>query len=248
MKTCFDLVYGADPKVHVLGLYLPETEQFPVFIYFHGDGLEAGDKPEAEFFAQQLTEKNIAVASVRYRMYPDAKFPDFIEDCAQSVKWIIDNIGTYGKCSGIFVGGSSAGGYLSMMLCFDSHYLKDAGVQPDQVTGYIHNAGQPTSHFNVLREQGIDTRRIIVDQTAPLYFVGMEDHYSPMLFLAADHDMENRLEQTELMMSTLRHFRYDESTFHFVKLHADHCSYIRPAEDGVSLFGKICARFIKENL
>ena len=103
MKTCFDLVYGADPKVHVLDLYLPETEQFPVFIYFHGGGLEAGDKPEAEFFAQQLTEKNIAVASVRYRMYPDAKFPDFIEDCAQSVKWIIDNIGTYGKLFSVSV-------------------------------------------------------------------------------------------------------------------------------------------------
>ena len=45
--------------------------------------------------------------------------------------------------------------------------------------GFIHDAGQPTSHFNVLKELGKDSKRIIVDETAPMYFVGMDETYSP---------------------------------------------------------------------
>ena len=38
------------------------------------------------------------------------------------------------------------------MLCFDEKYLKAVGMLPTDIAGYIHDAGQPTSHFNVLKE------------------------------------------------------------------------------------------------
>ena len=82
----------------------------------------------------------------------------------------------------ILVGGSSAGGYISMMLCFDNKYLKKHGINPSDITGYIHDSGQPTSHFTVLNHSGTDPRRVIVEERAPLYFVGLEKSYSPMLF------------------------------------------------------------------
>jgi hypothetical protein len=60
----------------------------------------------------------------------------------------------------------------------------------------------------VLKELGKDSKRIIVDETAPMYFVGMDETYSPMLFIVSDDDMFGRYEQTMLMLSTLRHFGY----------------------------------------
>ncbi len=234
--------YGVDPQINVLDLYLPQKSTYPVFVYFHGGGLENGDKDECLPFAEQLVEAGIAVASVRYRMYPEAHYPDFIEDCAIALAWVDKNV----HHSGIYMGGSSAGGYLSMMLCYDGRYLDAMEVPQEHIGGYIHNAGQPTAHFNVLRERGLDTRRILVDETCPLFFVGTAKEYKPQLFIVSDHDIENRLEQTELMLSTLRHFRYDDGKIQYVKLHGDHCADVRQTDaDGKNLLGKLVTNFIK---
>lgn len=133
-----------------------------------------------------------------------------------------------------------------MMLCFDKKYLNNAGVRRDNIDGYIHDAGQPTSHFNILREKGLDTRRIIVDESAPIYFVGLESDYPPMLFIISDNDMQNRLEQTHLMISTLKHFGYDMSKIKYKLMNSDHCGYVsRFDEDGANVFGKLLIEFIK---
>ena len=186
MITHSDIEYK---KNLVLDLHLPENEEFDLFIYFHGGGLERGTHKRAEVFAKTLAKNNIATASVEYSLYPTAKYPDFITDCAQAVKWLKDNISNYGKCKRVFVGGSSAGGYISMMLCFDDRYLKTHGINPTDIDFYIHDAGQPTAHFNVLKEFGKDSRRLIVDETSPMYYVGKQEKYAPMLFIISDEDM-----------------------------------------------------------
>ena len=52
MRTYFDLLYAGE---QALDLYLPEEEDFDLFIYFHGGGLEKGDKKDASKFAKDLT-------------------------------------------------------------------------------------------------------------------------------------------------------------------------------------------------
>ncbi len=241
-----DIVYDEKHDLK-MKIYLPDdSRDFDVFVYFHGGGLENGSRGAADLFAEDLTNKNIAVVSVDYRLYNDAKFPDFLVDSANSIAWVKANMQKYGSVRRMFVGGSSAGGYISMMLCFDKRYLLDAGVCPDDIAGYIHDAGQPTSHFNVLREKGIDTRRIIVDETAPLYFIGMEKEYPPMMIVVSDNDMENRYEQTELVMSTLRHFRYDMSKVTYKVMNSTHCGYLnKKDENGNNLFADLVLEFIQ---
>lgn len=249
MKTFTDIIYNEHGQV--LDLYLPESNKFDaVFLYFHGGGLEAGSKNGCATFTPYLVEHNIAVASANYRMYPDAKFPDFIEDSADAVAWVKDHISEYGCCDKLYIGGSSAGGYLTMMLCFDERYLGKHGIKPTDLAGYVHDAGQPTSHFNVLREKGIDTRRIIVDETAPLYFIGLNGNdCSPMLFLVSDNDIKNRLEQTMLVLSTMKHFEYDMSKIDHMVLHGGHCHQIKEIdENGDNVFGKLILDFIHKTL
>ncbi|MBQ7373745.1 MAG: alpha/beta hydrolase [Clostridia bacterium] len=236
MISISDLEYK---KGLFLDLHLPESREFDLFVYFHGGGLTSGSRKGVEIFAKTLAKRNIATASVDYSLYPNAKFPDFIKDCALSIRWLKDNIAKYGICNRVFVGGSSAGGYISMMLCFDDKYLNGVGLTPTDIAGYIHDAGQPTAHFNVLLEYGVDSRRIIVDKTAPLYFVGLAKKYSPILFIVSDNDLPCRYEQTMLMIKTLERFGYKDSVFlEIVK--GNHVEYVEKAdENGDGILGNI---------
>ena len=229
MKKILDIYYTKEKHpMQMLDIYLPEAESFPVFVYFHGGGLEHGSRA-AGTYGELLTAKGVALVSVEYRMYPDAKYPDFIEDCAAAVAWVKSNISQYGTPEGIYVGGSSAGGYLSMMLCFDQKYLGVHGIDPLEIAGWFHDAGQPTKHFNVLKYEGEDSRRIIVDETAPLYHIGTAEKHSPMRFIVSDSDMENRYEQTMLVLSTMKHFGY--TGYDYRLMHGTHCHYTK-AKDG----------------
>jgi len=245
MRSFLDITYGkAGHELQKLDIHLPEAESFPVFVYFHGGGLTRGDKGGYPDLIRYLTGHGIALVSANYRMYPNAAYPDFLMDAAEAVAWVFQNIHTYGKAKGIFVGGSSAGGFLSQMLCFDKRWLAEWGIAPMDIAGFVHDAGQPTCHFNVLKERGGDSRRVIVDESAPLYHVGEDAQYPPMLIIVSDDDMQNRYEQTMLLVSTLAHFGY-EKTVQFKIMNSTHCAYIYQAdESGKNIFGELVSRFI----
>lgn len=245
MKKTENIVYGDLDSVHKLDLYLPDHSVSSLFVYFHGGGLEAFDKNVADVFAPYLTTRGIAVVSANYRMYPSAKFPDFICDVAQVVSWANKYMREELGCDRLYVGGSSAGAYLSMMLCFDRRYLANVGLDNSVISGYFHDAGQPTAHFNVLKYADIDSRRIIVDETAPLYYIGLEKEYPPMRFIVSDNDMKNRYEQTMLMLSTLSHFGY--KNYDHIVMHGKHCEYCSKInEKGEGILGQMIYDFIKQ--
>lgn len=176
-----------------------------------------------------LTSKGIALASADYRMYPNAKYPDFIEDTVSAIAFLKE-FGEHQKIfSDLYVGGSSAGAYLTMMAYFDSRYLERHGIKPDDIRGWFFDAGQPTVHFNVLRERGMDTRLVRIDEAAPLYFVDRDKETanpSKLMFIVSEHDIENRLEQIRLMLKTLEIFGYDMSRVTFKLMTGyEHCGY-----------------------
>lgn len=248
MKKYLHIEYSdVCPKYNYLDLYLPDGDCKAVFVYMHGGGLIVPEPHNLKChpFIVDLCANGVGVATIEYRGFPRFKYPDFIEDGAAAVAWVKDHIKEYVDCDKIFVGGSSAGGYLSMMLCFDKKYLGIYDIEPTDIAGFIHDAGQPTAHFNVLKSRGIDSRRIIVDETAPLYHIGRDPEYPPMIFIVSDNDMENRYEQTMLVMSTLKHFRYDESKYSLEVRKGTHCHYTS-LDDGV--FSGIVENFINNNL
>lgn len=246
MKTLEAVPYvpGASDD-RLLDVFLPDAERFPVLVYFHGGGIEAGTRRDLAL-VPHLVERGVAVVSADYRMYPHAVYPEFIRDAAAAVAWVHNNLGAYGADGRLFVGGSSAGSYLSQMLCFDKKYLVPHGLDPDSFAGFIHDAGQPTVHFNVLRERGIDARRVMVDEAAPLYHVTENPSYPPMLFLVSDHDMPGRFEQIQLMYATLREMGNDMSKIHLRLMeNSRHCEYVEKKDArGNSIFGAILYDFI----
>jgi len=254
MKKFSDINYtGIDYQVTkadsrtLLDLYVPDdaSPETPVVVWFHGGGITGGSKEgDPGLICRRLSECGIASISANYRMYPDAKYPDFIEDAAAAVAWCKTNITQYtGGTGRIFVGGESAGGYLSMMLCFDRSYLLKHGIDPDtDIAGWIHGGGQPTAHFNVLAERGIDPKRVVVDESAPLYHID-RDTFAPMLLLTSTNDIPGRMRQNQLVEATLRHFGYTgKADLHIIE--GGHCSYCHPEKDGSIIVVEMIKDFI----
>ena len=85
---------------------------------------------------------------------------------------------------------------------------------------------------------------MIIDESAPLYHITDERSYPPMLVIVSDNDMENRYEQTMLLMSTLKHFGHTENVTLQV-MHGRHCAYVKKTdENGDSILGKLVLELI----
>ncbi len=237
-----ELTYDEEYRLK-LDLYPAVTDGSPLFVYIHGGGLEAGSRKDNADLFINLQANGISTASLDYRMYPAAKFPDFIEDCAKAIAFLTD----YNNFTKIIIGGSSARAYLSMMLLFDKSYLGRYGLDPLKFDGWLLDAGQPTTHFNILRERGLDTRLVRIDEAAPLYHIS--EDFKPVradgklpyiLNLAASNDMPCRLEQLKLLDATLRHFGYPKDRLRFEYMNGfSHCEY-----NNKPIFGSIIADFV----
>ena len=99
----------------------------------------------------------------------------------------------------------------------------------------------------MLRERGVDSRKAVIDDAAPLYHIGESEKYPPMKFIVSDNDMPGRYEQTMLVIATLKQFEYDMSDIEHVVMHGEHVWYGGTLDDeGISIYGKLIGDFIKK--
>ena len=213
-------------------LYLPDgTDTCPLIIYFYGGSLKKGAK-EGNRLARAAVEAGYAVAVPDYRLIPEVSYPAFIEDAADAVCAVMRGMEQYtDRVSRIFVGGHSAGAYLSMMLAFDRHYLDVRGIDRSKIAGWLFISGQPTTHFSVLESRGMDKRAVIIDDTAALWYV-RSDVGEPALIVTCDADLACRREQNYLLLATLKRFGYT-SLLRFADIqNCSHGGLVKPDENG----------------
>lgn len=213
-------------------LYLPESAGSALYIFFHGGSLMGGEPSDDTALFEALNKDGIAVASAGYRVYPDAVFPDFIIDAARAVVAICRDVKSYGTFDKIYIGGSSAGAYIAMMLFFDKSYLAEYGFSRDNFDGFIFDAGQPTTHFSVLANSGQDERLVRIDKAAPIFYINKDlDYKGRIKIIVADSDMPGRLEQNLLLKRTMLMFGFDEKRIEFDVMNGfGHCGYCGEAE------------------
>lgn len=217
-----------------LDIYLPAgpAKDFPIFVWFHGGGISGGDKaakPE-QAAARRLAAHGIAVVAANYRLSPKAKFPAYLEDAAQAVRWTADHAAELGADpQRIYVSGYSAGGYLATMLALDGHFLRDAGVE--DVAGFISMSGQMTTHFTVRAETGLPKNTVIVNEAAPLAHV--KPGAPRLLLLCGDDDFPARLEENQFLSAALHRVAKNPPVPLVVVKNRNH--------------GTILARFLEDN-
>ena len=189
-----------------LDLYLPaEQPAFATLVWFHGGGLTGGAKDDAATIkiAQSLARVGVAVAAANYRLSPKASYPAYVEDAAAACAWVQKHIAEKGgDARRVFVGGHSAGGYLTAMLAMDARYLQKHGLSPTNFAGYIPVSGQLMTHYTVRAERGISRYNITADDAAPIRFARADT--APLLVLYADKDMATRAEENHFFVSVLQ--------------------------------------------
>ncbi|MBQ8374242.1 MAG: alpha/beta hydrolase [Clostridia bacterium] len=233
-----------------LDCYFPETKGFPVIVYFHGGGLETGDKAQTAIveIAERFVQNGYGFVSVNYRMYTSGgKYPDYLCDGADSIAFVKNHLSQYGGNGEIFVAGKSAGAWISLMLCLNGKYLSDVGIEPLSIGCWIIDSAQATSHFNVLKyEKGEDPSAQRIDEYAPLYYVGQSTEFSKMLLFFYEDDMPCRPEQNRLFYKAIKTF-HPEAEIDYMELPGGHCyGSSRKDEDGEYRFVKETLRWLKK--
>jgi acetyl esterase/lipase len=91
----------------------------PTLVYYHMGGCVIGDLETCHAFCSQIALRSgCLVVSVDYRLAPEHKFPAAVDDAVASFRWVRDNAKSLGGNPAIVaVGGDSAGGYLSAVIC-----------------------------------------------------------------------------------------------------------------------------------
>lgn len=95
------------------------TTQAPALIYIHGGGWVIGDLDTHDSLCRDLARNTpCVVISVDYRLAPEAPFPAAVDDCVAAFRWAHAQAHTLGiDPARIAVGGDSAGGNLSAVVC-----------------------------------------------------------------------------------------------------------------------------------
>jgi acetyl esterase/lipase len=183
-----DVAYGALPR-QKLDIYRPAGAAFaPVVVFFYGGGWNSGNKSMYPFVAATLARQGNVVVVPDYRLYPEVRFPAFLQDCAKAVAWIqahLPEIG--GDPQRVFLMGHSAGAYNAAMLALNPAYLQAAGTSRDKIAGVIGLAGP----YDFLPITGADVKPIFATvgdgpESQPITYV--DGHAPPMLLLAGSAD------------------------------------------------------------
>lgn len=169
-----------------LDIYYPSaSKDFATVVWFHGGGLEKGNKEIPE----ELINQGIAVVAANYRLSPHVKAPTYIDDAAAAVAWTFQNIESYGgNKNKIFVSGHSAGGYLASMVGLDKSWLARYQIDANQIAGLIPFSGHTITHFTIRKEKGIPDTQVIVDSLAPLNHTRADA--PPLLLITGDRELE----------------------------------------------------------
>jgi acetyl esterase/lipase len=129
-----EIAYGEGAR-HKLDVYVPTAaaNPAPVVIFFYGGGWIAGDKDMYLFVGQAFASRGFVTVIPDYRLYPEARYPAFLQDGAASVRWTVDHISELGgDPKHIYLAGHSAGAYIAAMLNLDRRWLGDVGIDPRQ--------------------------------------------------------------------------------------------------------------------
>lgn len=187
LTVTHNVAYGDLPR-QKLDIYRPaHAGPAPVVVFFYGGAWNSGNKGMYPFVAATLARQGNVVVVPDYRLYPEVRFPAFLQDCAQAVAWTqkhLQQIG--GDPDRVFLMGHSAGAYNAVMLALDPAYLAHAGTSRRSLAGVIGLAGP----YDFLPITGKDVRAVFstVGDGPESQPVTYADGAAPPLLLLAGSD------------------------------------------------------------
>ncbi len=123
--------FGTEPRQR-LDIYRPAgTGPFPVMVFLYGGAWDSGDRAMYRFVGDAFAARGILTVIPDYRLWPEVRYPVFLQDCALALAWTRANVAGYGgHASAPALIGHSAGAYNAAMLALDPSLLGDVGLSP----------------------------------------------------------------------------------------------------------------------
>ena len=205
-----NVAYGPDPE-QVLDVY-PAQQPGPhrLVIFVHGGGWVMGGKQGGHKIADALNQAGYAVASIGYRLVPHTDVSGSVEDVARATAYLLHHASEFAINPRRFaLMGHSSGAHLVALLGTDQRYLRQAGVDPRDLSAVITLDGVFDVPSNLSRHP--DETRQEVFGTNPAEWT----RYSPVSYVATMqahpafcllHEDTNRrfIEQAESFETVLR--------------------------------------------
>ncbi|MBX3622355.1 MAG: alpha/beta hydrolase [Rhizobacter sp.] len=160
--------YGEGPRQR-LDVYRPDHAAppggWPVVVFFYGGSWNNGERRDYRFIGEALAARGVLTLIPDYRLYPEVRYPDFLDDSARALAWGLREAARLGgNPRRVFVMGHSAGAYNAAMLALDARWLAHFGQSPQALAGWVGLAGP----YDFLPIQNPDVK--------PVFF---HPHYPP---------------------------------------------------------------------
>lgn len=114
----------------------------PVLVFIYGGGWNSGRRSLYRFLGRAYAAKGFTVAIPDYRLHPEVRFPDFVDDAALALRWVADQIGEYGgDPARLHLMGHSAGAHTGALLSLDKRHLSAVDLSPSHIKSFTGVAG-----------------------------------------------------------------------------------------------------------
>ena len=200
------LAFGPGPR-QKLDIYVPSglTAPAPVVLFFYGGGWQGGDRIDYLAFGQAFASAGMVAVVADYRLYPQVKYPVFVEDAARALGFVRAHAAQYGgDPERIFITGHSAGAYNAVMLASEPKFLAAEGGGLDWIRGVIGIAG-PYNFLPMSDPVYVDMFHGTNNtDSMPVHHV--DGPRPPMLLISGSDDHTVRLSNTNDMSERLGRF------------------------------------------
>lgn len=144
-KRTTDTAYGPLSR-HRLDIYQPTASDHSgssaIVVYVYGGSWKSGERGYYRFVGEALSSLGFVVVIPDYRLFPEVRFPAFVDDIALAIAWAREHAREIGgDPDRIVLVGHSAGAHIAALISVDRRYLDHAGVPPTAIRGLIGLAG-----------------------------------------------------------------------------------------------------------
>ena len=134
VKIVRDISYGPDERHRLDVFHMGDATDCPVLVFVHGGGFVMGDKytegsPFYDNVGDFAARRGCVGVTMTYRLAPAHQWPAGPEDVAGVVRWIRENIASYGGDPGkIVLSGQSAGAvHVASYVGHSDHHVGPGG-------------------------------------------------------------------------------------------------------------------------
>ncbi len=141
-------------------------------VFFYGGAWDSGNKDLYRFVGRAFALEGYRVIIPDYRVYPEVKFPEFVNDSALAIKKIS---AMYPDQQFVLIG-HSAGAHITALLATDPDYLAKVSVPSRKIKAWVGWSG-PYDFLPLTsrRIKAIFSGDFNIEKTQPIFYAGPSD-------------------------------------------------------------------------